>query len=119
MVVPTAMHAVLEAQLTPPRVAVDPSGLGIDSSDHSAPSQLSANASGPERVLRNPIAVHAVVKLHETPDISEPVEPAGRGVGCTDQALPFQLSASGLSVPLVAVHPTAIQLPADVHDTPL
>jgi hypothetical protein len=120
---PTAVQATAELHDTLLRVlAMAPAGLGVDCSFQTVPFHLSANVTSEEEALLkdDPTAIHAVAELHETPASFVTIAPAGSGVACTVQAVPFHTSARGTSFLTVLVnHPAAVQAVAEVHDTPL
>jgi hypothetical protein len=58
--------------------------------------------------------VQALGELHDTPDRELSLAPAGLGVFCRAQLVPFQVSAN---VPSPAC-PTAVQALGELHDTP-
>ena len=112
-VVPTAVQAEDEVHDTEVRMGDRP-GLGVDWMLHAAPSHRSASVPR----LEPPTAVHAVEDVHDTPEKPLPCAPAGFGVGCTAQEVPFHRSASVTPLPELSVKlPTAVQAEADEHDT--
>jgi hypothetical protein len=112
-VLPTAVQADDEVHHTEVRMGDGP-GLGVDWMVHAVPSHRSASAPR----LEDPTAVHAVEDVHDTPEKPLPCAPAGFGVGCTAQEVPFQRSASVTPLPeLSRKVPTAVQAEADEHDT--
>jgi hypothetical protein len=89
---PTAVQALVVGQETPDRlVSVAPVGLGLGRMAQEAPFQDSVS----EAWSDEPTAMHELDDLHETPKISESDAPDGVNGLATDQALPFQISASG------------------------
>ena len=117
---PTASHfAVLTHATASSELSVEPDGSGVDCTDHDVPAQISArNATSPELSVACPTATHECAVLHETPDSSACVVPAGNGGACAVHALPFQVSASGCEPPVPVNSPTATQELVSLHDTP-
>ena len=112
-VVPTAVQAEDEVHDTEVRLGDGP-GLGVDWMLHAVPSHRSASVPR----LEPPTAVHAAEDVHDTPEKPLPCAPAGFGVGCTAQEVPFHRSASVSPLPeLSRKVPAAVQAEADEHDT--
>jgi hypothetical protein len=81
------------------------------------PFQCSASGLVPPEAY--PAAVHLWAVAHEIPFSALLAEPAGLGVACTDQVLPFQYSATVSAVRLLLVYwPTAVQLAGEGQETP-
>jgi hypothetical protein len=118
---PTAVQATAELHDTLARLlATAPAGLGVDCSFQVVPFHLSAKVTSESEALlkEEPTAIHAVAELHDTPASFVTIAPAGSGVACTVQAVPFHTSASVTSFFTVLVnHPAAVQAVAEVHDT--
>jgi hypothetical protein len=96
LVCPTAVQAVAAVHDTwASALAAAPAGPGVGWIDHRFPFQASARVRvSPFLPLSDrPTAVQAAAEVHETPPRKVPAEPAGLGVGWTDQAVPFQASA--------------------------
>jgi hypothetical protein len=85
----------------------------------SEPFQRSANVDGGTWTPGPPppTAVQAVVAVHDTPDSCTSLAVGGIATGFTVQPEPFHCSASGVLLPIWA--PTALQLVAVGHETPL
>jgi hypothetical protein len=112
---PTATQSDIETHDTPFITAPGASG-GSRCIDHVRPFQRSISCCGP----RTPTAIHH--RLVHATAFSIALTPAGvRGVRTVDQRRPFQRSARtrGATVALGSVEPTARQLLAELHDTPL
>ena len=61
--------------------------------------------------------MQAVLDVHDTPDRVLYVAPAGLGVPCTLQLVPFQCSANVTQTAPLKYWPTAVQAVLDGHDT--
>lgn len=83
------------------------------------PFQCSASGRLPLEASRYPTAVHLWAVGQEISFSALLSEPAGLGVACTDQVLPFQDSAVVSAVRLLVVYwPTAVQLAGEGQETP-
>ena len=99
---PTATHAVADVHATPfSWLRVVPLGTGTVRVDQLVPFQRSASACGLPLASASPTAMHAARVEQEMPASSVLVAPAGFGVLCTVQLLPFHASASDTVVVLV------------------
>ena len=124
---PTALQVVDEAHETPlKRLLSEPAGLGVLAIVQVRPFQRSARVEVAELSSEpvKPVAVQAVAEWHETALNLSFLVPARRGASWTAQVLPFQCSASSwvdTSLgPLGGLKkPTAMQLLAEVHETPV
>src|ERR1700728_3398129 len=99
---------------------LDLPSLGLGVSDQAVPSQASTMVcSAMPGPSNSPTAVQSPTAAQETPRrvLAASVLPGGGGT--TDQAVPSQGSARGFVSPWLGVYdPTAVQLPADVQETP-
>src|SRR5258708_24948955 len=122
------MHQRVVGQEIPSSCLVMPTlDSGNSVTDHREPSQRAASAPSPpvEPSRYSPTAPHDRTDAHETGPSSDSLADDGVVGDCTDQAEPFQTSASGcigIACPLVelsAETPAATQLWAEAHATPL
>ena len=97
---PAASQASGDRHDTPDRLAMfAPAGYGVGWMAQVVPFQTSASGFTsplpmPLPLVRLPVAVQAVADVHDTASSRlARIAPSGLGVGCTDQATPFQLSA--------------------------
>jgi hypothetical protein len=63
--------------------------------------------------MLEPTAMHAVITAHDTPRRRVSVAPAGFGVVWIDQLVPFQASASDVTLAPLLEYPTATHDLAD------
>ena len=74
----------------------------------------------PALLVYTPVAVHAILVVHDTPFRALALAPLGLGVPWIVQLVPFQRSASVDWTPaLLWYSPVAVQTVLVVHDTPL
>ena len=99
---------------------VDPVGAGVVFRDQDVPFHCSANGNWfPLPSVKKPTAVHVFTDAHDTLIRKLCTAPAGLGVDCTVQLVPFHRSASETSVdPPPTASPTAVQAFAPLQDTP-
>src|SRR6266480_5741483 len=113
---PVAVHAVAAVQDTPS------SGLNVPRlvlwMVQLLPFHFSARAGKLLPVRDSPTASHEDAETQETSLSWLEVTPAGFGVGCTLQELPFHTSARVSVVPPLSNRPTASQNDDDVHEMP-
>ena len=118
---PTAVQEAAELHDTPSRtLPVVVAELGVVSTAHAVPFQASASEKRSELPSELPAAVQATAELHDTLASLLATAPAGLGVDCSFQMVPFHLSARVTSEPeaLLKDDPTAVQAVAVLHDTP-
>lgn len=116
------MQVAGEVHQTPLRMLATPAGSGVLWTVQVLPFHCSARVEVKPVAAEpaNPVAVHAVDETHETAFSVFWFVAVGLGAVWIVQALPFQRSASGRSAsPTVGLEkPTAVQLAAEVHETP-
>src|SRR5436190_1030065 len=88
-------------------------------SDQLAPFHRSTNVVFVLRPPSIPTAKQASVLGHETPHREADGNAVGLGLGVIDQRDPSQCSANVFAAEVLVFSPTAKQLPAFAHDTPL
>ena len=119
---PTAKQLVVVGHDTPLKVlSAPPAGLGLATIDHVVPFQSSTSELLAKKLLRDePTAKQLVVLVHDTPLNAENTAPVGLGLMTRAQVVPFQRSTNDLTtVELLTKEPTAKQLVAVGHETPL
>jgi hypothetical protein len=121
---PIAVQAVGEVHDTPSSpLAVAPVGFGVDWTDQLVPSQRSAKVRWLPKSMpaMEPTAVQAEADVHDTP--RRMPYPSGGGrvvVDWIDQLVPSHASTKGKNWPALSTEfPTAMQVVAEGHDTPL
>src|SRR4051812_34857855 len=89
--VPTAMHAVVVAHVTPLSwLETAPAGFGVDWIDQLVPFHASASVERVSAVFSyEPTATHEVLDAHRMPESSLDSAPLGFGVVCRAQDVPF------------------------------
>ncbi len=122
--VPTAMQLAVLGHDTPVRPLLDAfTGFGLATTDQLAPSHCSTSVPvGVELAKALPTAVQLAAEGHDTLLRPYSMAPAGAGVVTIDQVVPSHCSTSALpETPkkLFPSPPTAVQLVALVHDTPV
>jgi hypothetical protein len=103
--VPTATHAVVDAQVTPvSRLETAPLGLGVDWMDQLVPFQTSASVPRVEALFSyEPTATQLVLDGQRIPDSSLDIAPLGLGVVCLVHDVPFERSARVTWTPELSV----------------
>lgn len=92
--IPTAVHAVADAQETPAKGLPSVPSLGEDWMAHRCPFQCSTSVSEPmPEMSASPTAVHFLAEVQETPSRPAPMAPAGSGKGSVAHRCPFHRSA--------------------------
>jgi hypothetical protein len=116
-----AVQEAAELHDTPSRtLPVVVAELGVVSRAHAVPFHASASEKRSELPSKLPVAVQTSAELHDTLPRVLAMAPAGLGVDCSFQVVPFHLSANVTSALEVWLKdaPTAIHAVAEVHDTP-
>jgi hypothetical protein len=109
---PTDLQALVAVQATPDNpLLVVPDGFGVVTMLQIVPSQDSSSVMVVPPFSDNPMAIQALVAVHDTPLNCTELAPAGLEVVSTLQVVPFQTSAP----PEV---PTAVHALAAVQATP-
>ena len=98
---------------------VEPVGFGLGTTVQLDPFHRSTNDFVVAPASKWPTAVQLVAPEHDTPTSTVSVEPLGFGLGTTVQFDPFHRSTNDLIVEPLRNEPTAVQLVAPEHDTPL
>jgi hypothetical protein len=97
-----------------------PAGLGVVTTAHVVPFQVSARVTDPEAPVDEPTAMHVCDDAHATPFSWLLVAPAGLGVATMDHVVPFQASARVVVAPRFVVdEPTAMQFVLVTQEMPL
>jgi len=100
---PTPVHCDVDGHDTPnSALACAPFGFGVLCTDQLLPLQRSARVTVvPALFTELPTPVHTVLEAQATLTSWLDLAPLGLGVLCTDQALPFQRSASVFRLPVL------------------
>jgi hypothetical protein len=116
---PTATQSVAVLHDTLSRTLKASVVLGLGTTDHSVPFQLSIRVLlSPNVVQESPTAVHDVVETHEIPTRKLLVADVGLGLGTIVHPPPVADSISGWSSPLASrCSPTAVQVFGTGQDT--